>query len=81
MRFNASAAMNSEILNKIRKRKNGRFSTTELIIALVAALTPLFILANEISGDEWGKASIGAIVAGVTMAVTQVIKAHAGKDD
>lgn len=74
--------MNSDILKHVRKQaRRRRFSTGEFAIALLAALAPLFILANEIDGDEWTKGGIGAIVSGVVLAVTAVIRAHFGSGD
>lgn len=42
----------------------------ELAVVMVAVLTPMFLLASEVDGDEFSKAGsglfLGAVVAGVT---------------
>lgn len=58
-----------------------RFSTLEFAVALLAAISPLFFLASHIDGDEWAKGGTGAIIAGITLAVTQIVKAHLGGTD
>ena len=46
----------------------------ELTLILTAALVPIFILANEVSGDEFAKAATGVLLAGTTIAVTNIYK-------
>lgn len=47
---------------------------TELALVLVAVLTPQFILANEIDGDEFAKATTGIALAGVVVAAYKVYR-------
>lgn len=44
----------------------------ELTIVLAAVLAPQFILANELDGDEFAKATGGIALAGVVVAAYQV---------
>lgn len=44
----------------------------ELAIVMVACLTPQFILASEIDGDEFAKATSGIALAGVIVAAYKV---------
>jgi len=46
----------------------------ELALVLVAALTPLFILAKEIDGDEFVKAGSGVFLAATTTVVIGAYK-------
>ena len=60
--------------------KKRRWSTIELMMALVAVVSPMFFLAHTIDGDELTKSGLGAVVAGIVLAVTQIFKAHMGND-
>lgn len=40
-------------------------SIVELVVLMVALLAPQFLLASEIDGDEYGKATSGIAMAGV----------------
>ena len=62
--------------NAVEEVKSPRWSTLDFTIALLAALSPIFILANELNGDEWTKGGIGAVVGGVTLAVTQIVRMY-----
>ncbi len=44
----------------------------ELIIVLVAALMPTFLLAAEVDGDEFAKAGSGIATAGVCVAIYKI---------
>ena len=44
----------------------------ELLIVLVAALTPQFLLASEINGDEFAKSTSGAVLAGIILGIYRV---------
>lgn len=44
----------------------------ELVIVMVAVLTPQFLLASEIDGDEFAKATTGVAMAGVVVAAYKV---------
>lgn len=44
----------------------------ELAIVMVAILTPQFLLANEVDGDEFAKAMSGVALAGVVVAAYRV---------
>ena len=46
----------------------------ELVILFAAVLTPTFILAHEIDGDEFAKATSGVALGGVVVAAYQVYK-------
>lgn len=46
----------------------------ELALVLVAVLTPQFLLANEIDGDEFAKATSGIALAGVVVAAYKVYR-------
>jgi len=54
-------------------------STIELALLLVAVLAPQFILANEVNGDEFAKATSGVAMAGVVVAAFKVWKTKAAK--
>lgn len=47
----------------------------ELIILLAAVLAPQFILASEIDGDEFAKATSGIALAGVVVGAYKCYKA------
>lgn len=40
----------------------------ELLIVFLAVLAPQFLLASEVDGDEYGKATSGVAMAGVVIA-------------
>jgi len=44
-------------------------SVLELIVLMVACLAPIFFMANELSGDEFAKASTGAAIASMTAGI------------
>lgn len=46
----------------------------ELTILMVCCLAPMFIMANEVSGDEFTKASTGAAIAAMTAVVLGAYK-------
>ena len=46
----------------------------ELIVILIAALAPMFILANEVSEDEFAKAATGVLLASTVAAVVTIYK-------
>lgn len=46
----------------------------ELALVLVAVLTPQFVLASEIDGDEFAKATTGIALAGVVVAAYKVYR-------
>lgn len=54
---------------------------TELALVLLAVLTPQFLLANEIDGDEFGKATTGIALAGIVVAAYRVYKMTARRVD
>lgn len=45
---------------------------TELVILLAAVLAPQFLLAAEVDGDEFAKATAGVALAGVVVAAYKV---------
>ena len=51
----------------------------ELAIVMVAVLTPQFLLANEVDGDEFAKATTGVALAGVVVAAYKVYLSIAEK--
>jgi hypothetical protein len=51
---------------------------TELIVVIAAALVPIFILANEVSGDEFVKAAAGVLMGGTVAAVVAIYKVWKG---
>lgn len=46
--------------------------TIELVILFLAVLAPQFILASEVDGDEFAKATSGIALAGVVVAAYKV---------
>jgi hypothetical protein len=44
----------------------------ELLIVLAAVLAPQFILANEVGGDEFAKATSGVALAGIVVGAYQI---------
>ena len=44
-------------------------SLIELIVVMVACMTPMLVLANELSGDEFVKASSGFALAAMTAGI------------
>lgn len=51
----------------------------ELGVVLLAVLTPLFLLANEVDGDEFAKAGSGVFLAAVVSGVAAVYRVWKGK--
>ena len=53
----------------------------ELAIVMLAVLTPQFILANEIDGDEFAKATSGVALAAVVVAAYKVFMTKKDEPD
>lgn len=49
----------------------------ELLIVFLAVLAPQFLLASEVDGDEYGKATSGVAMAGVVIAVCRFLAGQA----
>ena len=52
----------------------------ELGMVMLAALVPQFILAKEVDGDEFAKATSGVVLAGVILTIYRVWKGHSNKN-
>lgn len=53
----------------------------ELFLVLFFCMIPTFILASEVDGDEFAKATSGAILAGIVLAAYRVFKGATAKED
>lgn len=49
-------------------------NVVELIIVLVAMIVPQLILASEVDGDEFAKATSGIVLAGTMLAAYKIYK-------
>jgi uncharacterized protein (UPF0333 family) len=52
----------------------------ELALVLAASIAPTFLLASNISGDEFAKAGSSAALAGIVLAVYKAWKGHENGD-
>jgi len=55
----------SKIYTAAKRAKRNGLGLAELLIVLIAVLSPMFLFASKINGDEWIKAACAAFVAAV----------------
>jgi hypothetical protein len=63
-----------------RRSDDARIQVGQSDVGWLAALVPMFILAGEIDGDEWAKATTGAAFVAMTGVIITVYKLWKGTE-